>query len=191
MKKINELIKPYLSIIFGVLLFLYFFDWLSVGGGYLALGIIAVVLAVCFVGVGILSITAGDKFSKDLKKMLDTIFVGMFAIFMGVYFLIFLINAAKVEGLLGPNGWTIAIFSITSAFLFGCLLLGAHFSKEKALTKLALVFGPLFILSLLFEVLFNNGTPVVLGNINVLQVVMFALYISMLFDSVSITKDEK
>ena len=69
MKKISELLKPYLSIIFGVLLFLYFFDWLSAKGGFLALGIIAVVLSVCFVGVGLLGVLAGDKFSKDLKNV--------------------------------------------------------------------------------------------------------------------------
>ena len=191
MKKISELLKPYLSIIFGVLLFLYFFDWLSAKGGFLALGIIAVVLSVCFVGIGLLSILAGDKFSKDLKAMLDSIFVGLFALFMGVYFLIFLIQSSKTEGLLGPNGWTIAIFSISSAFLFSTLFLGAYFSKNKVLSKLALILGPLFILSLIFEVLFNNGTPVTLGNIIVLQVFMFVVYISMLLSAISELKGVK
>ena len=48
MKKIKELVKPFIFIIFGALLFLYYFNGLSGEGAGLAISIIAIVLAAYF-----------------------------------------------------------------------------------------------------------------------------------------------
>ena len=48
MNKVIELIKPYLSIVFGFLLFLYYFNYLQYSGILLAIGIIAVFISLYY-----------------------------------------------------------------------------------------------------------------------------------------------
>ena len=67
MKKISDLVKPYLSIIFGALLLLLYFNLLAVGGVYLAMGIIIFALAAFFLTIGILNVTLGEKLSKVIR----------------------------------------------------------------------------------------------------------------------------
>lgn len=88
MKKFHELLKPYLSIIFGALLFLMFFNYLSTGGSALAIGIIAVVLAAYFLVIGIIGVCLGAKLEKGTKGSLEVIGVSLSALFFGVVFLL-------------------------------------------------------------------------------------------------------
>ena len=56
MNKVIELIKPYLSIVFGFLLFLYYFNYLQYSGILLAIGIIAVFISLYYLVHGILNL---------------------------------------------------------------------------------------------------------------------------------------
>ena len=191
MKKIKELLKPFISIIFGALLFLFFFNYLGVGGPYLAIGIVAIVLSVYFLVVGILSVVLGDKLGKA-KGVLNLVGVATFPLFMGVIFLLSLIGNAKSESVyLGPNGWTIAILSIAAAFALGIILFIAYFVKSKGLHRVTFLFGAIFVLALLLDVLISEGFAVALGQIIVLQVVLYGAYIFMLFEVLSSFKENK
>ena len=191
MKKIKELLKPFIAIIFGALLFLFFFNYLGVGGPYLAIGIVAIVLSVYFLVVGILSVVLGDKLGKG-KGVLNLVGVAIFPLFMGVIFLLSLIGNAKSESVyLGPNGWTIAILSIAAAFVLGILLFIAYFVKSKGLHRVTFLFGAIFVLALLLDILISEGFAVTLGSIVVLQVVLYGAYVSMLFEVLSSFRESK
>ena len=187
MKKVSELLKPYLEIIFGALLFLFHFNWLAYGGAYLALGIIAVVLSVYFVVVGVLSVALGDHFPKKVKNVLTVVGAGVYALFLGTYFLIGLIYSAKAANEsdwatpLGPNGWTIAIVSIAASYALAVLLILAFFLKKSALSRITMMFGAIFVLALLVDILLVNGNAAPLGEIIVLQVILYATFVGILF----------
>ena len=190
MKKIKELLKPFIFIIFGALLFLFFFNYLGVGGPGLAIGIVAIVLAVYFLVVGILSVVLGDKFGKA-KGILNLAGVATFPLLLGVIYLLELIASVQDGIYLGPNGWTIAILSIASAFALGLLLFIAYFVRSKEFHRITFLFGAIFVLALLLDVLIEDGFAVTLGNIVVLQVVLYACYTSMLFEVISSFKESK
>ena len=191
MKKIKELLKPFIFIIFGALLFLMFFNYLGVGGALLAIGIVAVVLSSYFIVVGILSVVLGDKLGKA-KGVLNLVGVATFPLLMGVIFLLDLIGKAQDDyTYLGPSGWTIAILSIASAFALGILLFIAYFVKSKGLHRVTFLFGAIFVLALLLDVLVQDGFAVALGQIIVLQVVLYGCYVSMLFEVLSSFKENK
>ena len=191
MKKIKELIKPFIFIIFGALLFLFFFNYLGVGGPYLAIGIVAIVLSVYFLVVGILSVVLGEKLGKA-KGILNLVGVATFPLLMGVIFLLSLIGNAKNEyTYLGPNGWTIAILSIAAAFAIGVMLFIAFFVRSKGFHRVTFLFGAIFVLALLLDILISEGFAVALGQIVVLQVILYAAYTSMLFDVLSSLKENK
>ena len=191
MKKIKELVKPFIFIIFGALLFLFFFNYLGVGGPYLAIGIVAIVLSVYFLVVGILSVVLGEKLGKA-KGILNLVGVATFPLLMGVIFLLSLIGNAKNEyTYLGPNGWTIAILSIAAAFAIGVMLFIAFFVRSKGFHRVTFLFGAIFVLALLLDILISEGFAVALGQIVVLQVILYAAYTSMLFDVLSSLKENK
>ena len=191
MKKIKELLKPFIFIIFGALLFLFFFNYLGVGGPYLAIGIVAIVLSAYFLTVGILSVVLGDKLGKA-KGILNLVGVATFPLLMGVIFLLELIGGAKSEyTYLGPNGWTIAILSIAAAFGAGILLFIAYFVRSKGFHRVTFLFGAIFVLALLLDVLIEEGFAAKLGDIYVLQVVLYVAYTSMLYEILSSLKENK
>ena len=183
MKKIGDIIKPFVSIIFGALLFLIYLNYLSLQGSGLALGIMGVILAAYYLTIGIIGIVLGNKFDKGVKKIFDLVSIVLFPTFMFVYFLMTTINAAKA-GILLPTGWVIGITSMIGAiFMVVAYVLGTLLNI-KLVTRLAFLFAAIFVLSLLLDILFSvEGLPVVLGNINVIGAVTYAVYVFMLFNS--------
>lgn len=195
MKKIKELLKPFIFIIFGALLFLLHFNLLGMGGVSLAVGIIAIVLAAYFLTVGIFSVVLGDKLGKT-KGLLNLIGVACYPILLGVTFLLSLIEDAKLayeyEAIyLGPNAWTIAILSILAAFALGIMLFISYFVRSKRFHRVTFLFAAIFVLALLLDVLTYRGNAVALGAIVVLQVVLYGCFVSMLFDVLSSLKEDK
>ena len=185
MKKVSDLLKPFLSVIFGALLFLCHFNWLGLGGGYLAIGIVAVVLAVYFVTVGLLSTLLGEKFPRRLKENLEAVGVGVYPLFLGAYFLTFLIMSVKAKTYVGPMAWTISLISIAAAFGLGVLFFLAYFLRRRTLARLTFTFSSVFILMLLLDILLVNGNPATLGSIVVLKVVLYGVFVGMLINALS------
>jgi hypothetical protein len=191
MKKIKELVKPFIFIIFGALLFLYYFNGLSGEGAGLAISIIAIILAAYFLTVGILSVVLGDKLGKA-KGLLNLIGVATFPLFYFVIELITLINLADVEGFLGPTGWTISILTLIAALGLGALLFVSYFVRSKELHRVTFLFGAIFVLALLLDILLQvDGTPATIGQVVILQVVLYGAYVSMMFDILSSLKENK
>ena len=191
MKKIKELLKPFIFIIFGALLFLLHFNLLGIGGISLAIGIVAIVLAAYFLTVGIFSVVLGDKLGKT-KGLLNLIGVATFPIFFAVVELITLINLADIEGYLGPTGWTISILTIAAALGLGGLLFVSYFVRSKGLHRVTFLFGAIFVLALLLDILLLvDGTPATIGQVVILQVVLYGAYVSMMFDVLSSLKENK
>lgn len=191
MKKIKELVKPFIFIIFGALLFLYYFNGLSGEGAGLAISIIAIILAAYFLAVGILSVVLGDKLGKA-KGLLNLIGVATFPLFYFVIELITLINLADVEGFLGPTGWTISILTIAASLGLGALLFVSYFVRSKGLHRVTFLFGAIFVLALLLDILLQvDGTPATIGQVVILQVVLYGAYVSMMFDVLSSLKENK
>ena len=190
MKRISDLLKPFLSVIFGALLLLVHFNWLGSEGGFLALGIIAVVLAAYFITVGVLGSCLGDKFPPKTKSLLNAVGVGAYPLFLGVYFLVVFILSIKYEAAIGPMGWTILVFSMLASLGLGVLFLCAFFLKKHFFIRSTFLFSALFVLVLILDVLVLNGDPIRLGNIVVLEVVLYAVFSGMLFSSLKVLQEE-
>ena len=191
MKKIGDIIKPFVSIIFGALLFLIYLNYLSVTGWPLAIGILGVILAAYYLTVGIIGIVLGNKLDKGVKKILDLISIVLFPTFMFVIFLMNAINYAK-EGLLLPTGWVISVISMIGAIFMVVAFVLAALLNIKFVTRLAFLFAAIFVLALLLNVLFSvEGAPIVLGNINIIGVVTYGVYVYMLFNSFAEMKVEQ
>ena len=187
MKKIGEIIRPFVAIVFGALLFLFYLNWLSLSGAGLAVGIIAMVLAAYYLTVGILGILLGEKLGKA-RAIFDMLSIVLFGVFMFVYFLIVMINGAEAAAnevnIFGPAGWFIVILSISGSLAFAVVHLIASLVKNKVLARLDYLFAAIFVLVLLLNLLFDSsGDPINLGALNVLLLVIYALFAFMLFNS--------
>ena len=184
MKKVFDLMKPYLSIVFGTLLFLCYLNWLSGSDEALAIGIIAVIVAVYYGGAGILLVVMGDRLSTMIKKGLNILSVSLFPTFMFVYFLL---NTIRAHDGFGPTGWTIAILSMAGSILLALVYVLSRLSPNKLVARLAYLFAAIFALILLLNVLFDEGTgnTVALGFINVISLTTYVIFCLMLFNSFS------
>lgn len=177
MKKFSEMLKPFYSIILGALMLLFYMDWLEYGGAGLALGIVAMVLAVYYIGIGIMTVVMGDKLTASTRSTLESLSIMLFPIFMFVFFLLETIN-----GKFGPTDWVIHIMGMASALGFVLLYAICIFGKNAALKNITRLFGLIFILALLLFVLFAaNG---LLGNIDLVQFAIFFVFTAMLLPAV-------
>ena len=181
MGKLRDMLKPYLAVIFGALLFLIYLNYLSYQGEALALGIIGVILAAFYLAAGIVETVAGDKLPAGAKKAFNITMIVAFPVFMFVSFLMTVIQAAE---LMGPTAWTISIISMIASLAFAAIYLVAVLAPQKVLQRLAFLFGAIFTLALLLDILFDwMGAPTALGNVSLILVALYAIYVVMLFDS--------
>ena len=183
MKKFSELLKPFYSIILGALMLLFYMNWLQGGGSVLALGIIAMVLAAYYIGIGILAVVMGDKITAATRGVLDSLSVLLFPLFMFVFFLL-----SAIGGGLNPTGWVIIILGMVTALGFIVLYILSVFGKNDSLKNLTRLFAFTFILSLLLSILllFGDGT---LGGIDIVQFAICFIFSTMLISAVQ-TADE-
>ena len=189
MKKLHTIIKPYLAIVFGALLLLIYLNWLAANGATLAMGIIAVVFAAFYLTAGILGIVLVDKLPESVRKVFSMLTICLFPIFMFIMFLLTVINA---NNLMGPTAWTISILSMIGSLGFVIVYLINVFAGNTLLSRLTNLFGLIFILVLLLNVLFDvAGNPVVLGNVDIIGLVLYALYVVILVGSFSKDKLEE
>ena len=184
MKRLHEILKPFLAIILGALLLLRYLNWLQADGLWLATGIIAMVLAAFYLGVGVVGFTLNNKLPGSAKKVFEVGAVVAFPLFMFVYFLFVTIRLADN---LGPNGWFLAILKMIACVAFAAVYCVGAFVKNRHLNKFSLLLAAVFVLALLLEVLFDAfGDPVGLGAIIIVEVVIFFLYGNILFNSLPV-----
>lgn len=194
MKRLQEVIKPFLSIIFGALLLLYYMNWMQGNGMYLAMGIIAVVLATYYLGVGVVGLVVGNKLPPSLKKVFDLCSLIIFPTFIFIVFLLSFISFTQNWGVenVGPTGWTLLILKLAASIGFAVVFLVAWLVKNKVLDRIALVFAATFVLALLCEVLFDiTGDSVGLGGIVIVEFVLYFIYCNMLLSSIRVGGEKK
>jgi len=93
---------------------------------------------------------------------------------MFLNFLFTLIAAANVAG---PTAWVIAIFSLAAAIGFAVVYIISKFKDVAILKRLTYLFGMMFLLALLLNLLFSPlGNPNSVDNIPVASLAMFILY---------------
>ena len=163
MNKIIELIKPYLSIVFGFLLFLYYFNYLQYSGILLAIGIIAVFISLYYLVHGILNFFLDDKM-KNGKDILNLVSLSLFPLFIFFHLIVLIVNNSNI---FGPTSWVIVIFGLLTSLAFPAFAIIAHFVKNKTLSKLSYLFNFLFFLGLLLSIFFNmSGNAIRLGDLD-------------------------
>ena len=180
MKKLQEFIRPYLSVVLGALLLLFYLNWLSLDGGYLALGIIAIIMSAYYISIGIIGVILGDKLG-GARRVLDVVTICLFPLFMFVYFLILTINLNQY---FVPTGWVVVLLGMLASLALAVVYPIAKFVENKALTRIAYLFSIVFILALLLAVLFNEvGNSIALGDINIVRFAIYVVYSSMLLSA--------
>ena len=183
MKRISDLIRPFLGIVFGALLMLVYLNYINSGmpGEYLALGIIAVTIASYYLGSAILSFILGDRLPAGVKNIFAVLSVVLFPTLMFVQNLLFTI---ALEGELGTTGWIIMSASLAGAIGFAGLYCAAYFTKVRVLERLAFLFGSIFFLSLVLDLLFAlDGTPNTIADITLVTLALYGIYGGMLFNA--------
>jgi hypothetical protein len=192
MKKIGDFLKPNMFIIFGALLLLYFLNYLSLNGASLAIGIFAVILSTYYLVVGILGILIGIKFSPQLKKIFEVLSVSLFGAFMFIYFLLTTINGAQINGLMGPTAWIVQILSMAAALGLAVVYTIARLVNIDALMRFAYLFSAIFALALLLNILFDiSGNSRLLGNVDILLVVIYVIFTFYLFSTLTNKAESK
>ena len=187
MKRISEIVKPFSEIVFGALFFMLYFNYLAAQGEALAIGIVATIISAYYLAVGIINFVAGDKLPATLKKVFDIVSIAAFPAFLFVTYLLITIDVADV---IGPAGWIIVIITLAGSISAAIICALARAIDNPALKRLGYLFASVFVLVLLANLLFNiDGSPNVLGNIVIVQLVVYILFASMLFSSFS--KEEK
>ena len=165
MRKIGQIVKPYLSITLGTLLLLTYLNLLRGQGSMLALGIIAIVIAAYYLTDGVFDILealVSEKFGKA-KPFFDVASVVAFPAFFFVATLINIIGGADA---IGPTGWIINIASMVVAIGLLIFFIASRFSKNATLNRGTLFFAGAFSLSLTFNLIFGfDGIPTALGDI--------------------------
>lgn len=187
MKKVHEIIKPFLSIIFGALFLLLYLNLLAGEGFVLAIGIIAVIVASYYLALGITNLIIGEKFPALLKKILNLVAIVLFPFFIFIYNLLIVVNL--YDGM-GPTGWIIVITALVGSLFFIATYIVSSFVSHKLMNKLAILGGGIFVLILLLQMLFDlTGASALLGEINVVLLIVNFVYSLQLFPALVELKD--
>ena len=179
MKKISDLMKPFSSIVLGTLILLYFLNNLSMGGGLLAVGIIALILAVYYIVIGIVNFALGVRMPRGAKKVFDSISLAAFPVFAFVVFLVTLIN---MHSQFGPAGWVLAIIYLVVSIGAALMLVLGTCIDNRGLRKASQLCGMIFALVLVLDILFGEtGAAVKLGELDLVLAFIYIIYGQMLF----------
>lgn len=183
MKKIQEVAKPFLSIVFGALLLLTYLNWLSLSGGALVIGIFALLMSLYYLGAGITEAVAGDKLPLIAKKVFDIINISLFSAFASIYYLIYITNLSSQ---MGPTGWIVALAALLLSLALAVFSIIARLVSNPVLKRLDVLFSALFMAALVLTLLFDSvGNPITLGSIDVISLVIYALFGVMLLESLT------
>ena len=180
MKKIQDMIKPVIMIIFGALLLLLYMNYINanLAGGYIALGVIGVVIAAYYLTIGILNLIIGNK----LGKVFDILNVDLFAVLMFTQFLIVTIYAADN---MGATAWVIKILSMIAALTLAAFFIVSKLTNVPIIKRLTLLFAGVFALAMLLDILFDDrGFGEILGNINMISLAIYIMFANILFSNV-------
>lgn len=184
MKKITEVIKPLLSIIFGALLLLLYLGYLRNGmpAFPLTIAIFGVIFAVYYIAAGILNIVLGNKLNATLRLVFDILNVSLYAL---LFFLMRLSVIVEMADMMSPTAWIICILSMVAAIGLIVLFIVSKFAKAPVVNRLTFMFAGIFALALLLDVVFDvSGAPEAIGNIIVVVLALYGMFVSIMFTAI-------
>ena len=197
MKKALGFLKSNIMIFIGALLLLQFMNYFVMGGTALALGIIATLNAIYYIAIGVLGIFIGDKLNALTRKIFDVVAISLFAFLMflgSIFNLVSMIQDntdPQFPQTFGPTAWFIAIITLLTSLALAGFYPFARLFKNEGMKKLGYLFAALFGLGLLLDVLFDfQGFGITLGNVQIVLVTLFVLFMVYLFDSFNEAKEE-
>ncbi len=178
MKKLCEMFKPFLSIIFGSILFLLYLNYLQSNSGMQILGVIGFLLSLYYLAIGIIEVFFDKKIPISFKRVLNLLSVVLFPFLMFVHY-IFVIRGNS--NYFGPTAWVIAIFSLVGSVAMITIYIISFFVQNKTLRKLEYLFFGIFALILLLSLAFDvSGAPIRLGNLDIVSIVLYLFYLGIL-----------
>lgn len=186
MKKVMDLFKPFLALVLGILMFLFYLNYYvksDVPGTALAIGIIGLVIACWFIFVGVFGV-AWPRMPVGLKKAFDIVSIASFVTFI---FVELLIEIIQLHAAMGASSWIVYILAMVAAMGLSVVYIISRFVKGDAMARVASIFGLVFVLALICKLLFpaNSMNFVTLANIPVVPVLMYIIFCSLLFKSLA------
>ena len=185
------LIKPFLALVLGILMLLYYLNYYigsGVTGSYLALGIIGLVIGSWLIFAAVIGI-AWPRMPVGLKKVFDIVSISSFAGFMFVDFLMEVINTYQA---MGASSWIIYVLGMVASSGLCAVYIISRFVRGDAMSKVASIFGLVFVLALISRLLFPASAqgPVSIDDIPLVPVLMYVIYCFLLFKSLAKEKAE-
>ena len=111
---------------------------------------------------------------------------------MFIYFLLTTINGAQINGLMGPTAWIVQILSMAAALGLAVVYTIARLVNIDALMRFAYLFSAIFALALLLNILFDiSGNSRLLGNVDILLVVIYVIFTFYLFSTLTNKAESK
>ena len=184
MKKFTELVRPFLALIFGALLFLYYMNTLKASGAELAIGIVGFIFAIYYLSIGVMGVV-WPSMPAGAKRVFNIISITLYPTFMFVYFIFYIVRAYEF---MYPSQWVIIILGMISAISLSAFYVVSRFARQEVFVRLASLFGLVFALCLVCSVLFqSNGQnySVLLGQIEVVPILIYCIYCSLMFNSLN------
>ncbi len=181
MKKITEVIKPLLSIIFGALLLLLYMSFLrgDVPALYLTIAILGLIFAAYYIAAGILNVVLGDKLNKTVRMVFEILNVSLFAL---LFFLQLLSVIVYMSDAMSVTAWVINIVSMVAAIGLIIFAIVSKVANAPIMDRLAYLFTGIFTLALLLDIIFDpSGAPESIGNLAMVTLAIYGIYISMMF----------
>lgn len=181
MKKFEEMIRPFISIIFGALILIHNLNLLGTGIVLgVILGVLSIMVSLYYLVYGILTVVLGEKLPTKLRELNDSLAYTIFPGFLATFILIDLILEATYFTV-GPAGWVIGIISVLIIVVFITMFLLKKAVKNELIDRLAKLMAFCVYLVMLFDILFSYGNAIGLGAIDVVLTVIYVIFGYMLF----------
>ena len=111
MKKVIEIVKPLLLVIFGALLLLIYMNYFQDGMPtfFIVIGVLGVIFGAYYIVAGIINVVLGEKVNKTLKMVFDILNVSLFPL---LFFLEAINVIVNLVNYMGATAWIIQLLSI-------------------------------------------------------------------------------
>ena len=140
-------------------------------------------MSLYYLGAGITEAVTGDKLSPKAKKVFDILNISLFSAFASIYYLLYITNLSDQ---MGPTGWIVVLAALLLSLALAIFSIIARLVSNPVLKRLDGLFSALFMAALVLTLLFDSvGNPVTLGSIDVISLVIYALFGMMLLESLT------
>ena len=140
-------------------------------------------MSLYYLGAGITEAVAGEKLSAKAKKVFGIINISLFSAFASIFYLLYITN---LSDRMGPTAWIVALAALLLSLALVLFSVIARLVSNPVLNRLDVLFSALFMAALVLTLLFDvSGNPITLGSIDIVSLVIYALYGVMLLESLA------